>query len=54
MFSAFRRERTTKFILIGIWLGERDLVRSSGVPCQCRLAPRGKGELKWQLNGEVL
>ena len=53
-FRAFRRERTTRFILIAIWLGERDLVRSSGVPCQCRLAPRGKGELKWQLNGEVL
>jgi len=53
-FRAFRRERTTRFILIGIWLGERDLVRSSGVPCLCRLAPRGKGELKWQLNGEVL
>ena len=29
-FRAFRRERTTRFILIAIWLGERDLVRSSG------------------------
>jgi len=29
-FRAFRRERTARFILIAIWLGERDLVRSSG------------------------
>ena len=29
-FRAFRRERTIRFILIAIWLGERDLARSSG------------------------
>ena len=50
-FRAFRRERTTRFILIAIWLGERDLVRSSG---SCRLSPRGKGELNWQLDCELL
>ena len=51
-FRAFRRERTTKFILIAIWLGERDLVRLFGV--LCRLSPRGKGELNWQLDCELL
>ena len=48
-FRAFRRERTARFILIAIWLGERDLVRSSG-----SATPRGKGELNWQFDCELL
>jgi hypothetical protein len=49
-FRAFRRERTTRFILIAIWVGERDLERLFGV--LCRLSSRGKGGLNWQLDCE--
>ena len=51
-FRAFRRGRTTRFILIAIWVGERDLERLFGV--LCRLSSRGKGGLNWQLDCELL
>lgn len=48
-FRAFRRERTTRFILIAIWLGSATSCALRG-----RLSPRRKGELNWQLDCELL